>query len=1335
MTSQAVVWLLLLILCSSFAVALRPCSRELAASVCLSRPQPCQTTRRAKPNTPSLYLRFCSFVLLHRFWVIVAASLATYLRPVANALLADDPRSRTAVAMLCFSGACLGRSLASVSVVGRLLLASVSVVGRLLARLPCPVLLCALCACSVLPVAGAVGAENDTPPSPYSVALFAATAAIGSGRLLEQRFRDDSFMDLAVSPRRPLNSPSPPPTPPPAAQHTLVERDLAADFDQLNLEAQRSKSNDFDAKSVSHTDQNHATLFAAFAAVGPGATISWTQRGPKAKASTRYDGKILRIDASACQAQVETAKSVWWVPSGRISYEILAVQPIETDHRGPEASDGDREHNSLLPNLVAPAAPRGRKPPTILPQATAASAEYERESDQRDVLKGHRDAAGRTTQTEGNSWRKLLAAEATSRLRASDATARREQEAARPPRRAAAPRNQPDDAPTQPHLAAPTLTHEESSTLPTRRWLDRRDWVLWQQRVYWAIGAYNDDGPTENNEAALLRLFSLPEKLRITKSASHRQTRQQLSSNDFVPYRGPTPADQQPPGNDLPPETQQEAPPPSTPSPYGPRTQADTNAVKRATFYLTARHRASRRKAARTLHSDMARPELSDEEFVRKLRALHPGLAEPIPAMPPDSAHRVHLTVSAEEALSTFRKLSRAAAPGPSKLTEELMAAACEDEVVAGQIARILRDIIGGRVTNNIRVRLLRCRLIGAGKPGDTAAVRPIAVGDCLMKAAATISISSVSGRVKEKFSGIQFGMLAENGVESIVHEFRDHLVENNEDVIVTLDSTNAFNAARRAAMARELYKDVELSALWRLWDFAYNCEGELVLVVGGITYILPSSEGSRQGDVLGLLSFCLALHPILSHIQLQHPNIKVRAYVDDINFIGKGPDVYAAVREAIPLLAAIGLIVNSKSEVYTHDEVPEDLKPILTLRPRAIKILGCQIGNDDSFIKEWLMAKTVKHQLLFHRLHLMPLLPATILLRDCAVPRMNFLMRTHSPEISAESVAQFDSYVDTLVHKITSSDAPFSEEATCLLALPRRDGGVGIPRLTLIRDSAFHGCRDSLSHCVPENPEAGRSDQQSRTALVNDRLKRQVDSIGETECVHRKACALKHSSLPLSAPHLKVTDREFSAALRWRVGLPVPGTESWHFCPGCNHRFTRNRELQEHLPSCPLISGQNATTTHHGVNHACQKISRLSLIEFWNEPRYREYVPKAEQQEHEQGPDSTYFLHPRPLTVDVKGVGLANITHRSRSFRAVETQRRLRATDLYAEHCANHHEDFSAVVFHYTGGLCPQFAALIKRLAAPAVHSGVLTKDDAFCQVQSAIMVGVGRTLANMAR
>ena len=71
---------------------------------------------------------------------------------------------------------------------------------------------------------------------------------------------------------------------------------------------------------------------------------------------------------------------------------------------------------------------------------------------------------------------------------------------------------------------------------------------------------------------------------------------------------------------------------------------------------------------------------------------------------------------------------------------------------------------------------------------------------------------------------------------------------------------------------------------------------------------MLKSRSGQQQGDTLGLLLFCLGIHPILEDAHARWPELLIRAICDDVHVAG--PD--AAVAEAFVFvrarMAAIGL-------------------------------------------------------------------------------------------------------------------------------------------------------------------------------------------------------------------------------------------------------------------------------------------------------------------------------------------------------------------------------------------------------------------------------------------
>ena len=102
-------------------------------------------------------------------------------------------------------------------------------------------------------------------------------------------------------------------------------------------------------------------------------------------------------------------------------------------------------------------------------------------------------------------------------------------------------------------------------------------------------------------------------------------------------------------------------------------------------------------------------------------------------------------------------------------------------------------------------------------------------------------------------------GVGVPGGVEAAVHATR-RLVQNlpADHVIVKLDFSNAFNCIRRDAILDAVA--AKIPEIYRLVHAAYSCEP--ILVYGD--HQLKSREGAQQGDPLGSLEFCEAIHPVL---------------------------------------------------------------------------------------------------------------------------------------------------------------------------------------------------------------------------------------------------------------------------------------------------------------------------------------------------------------------------------------------------------------------------------------------------------------------------------------
>ncbi|KAL0214158.1 hypothetical protein P9112_006342 [Eukaryota sp. TZLM1-RC] len=96
----------------------------------------------------------------------------------------------------------------------------------------------------------------------------------------------------------------------------------------------------------------------------------------------------------------------------------------------------------------------------------------------------------------------------------------------------------------------------------------------------------------------------------------------------------------------------------------------------------------------------------------------------------------------------------------------------------------------------------------------------------------------------------------------------------------MSLDFSNAFNSLSRRSIHRALLQ--YMPELMPYFQSTYCTYSNLHFG----NNILSSSSGVKQGDPLGPLLFCLAIHPILLQIQEMFPSLKMIAYMDDVVLI-----------------------------------------------------------------------------------------------------------------------------------------------------------------------------------------------------------------------------------------------------------------------------------------------------------------------------------------------------------------------------------------------------------------------------------------------------------------
>ena len=137
---------------------------------------------------------------------------------------------------------------------------------------------------------------------------------------------------------------------------------------------------------------------------------------------------------------------------------------------------------------------------------------------------------------------------------------------------------------------------------------------------------------------------------------------------------------------------------------------------------------------------------------------------------------------------------------------------------------------------------------------------------------------------------GVGVKVDCESIVHSISHTLEDSKLPANEKWTLLVDFSNAFNSISRAHMFEEFRSHIPSLSAW-----IENCYGSQPVLYLGTNTIL-SCSGVQQGDPLGPLGFALKLHPIVTRIKEEIPDLKVNAwYLDDGTLCGSPKDLARA--------------------------------------------------------------------------------------------------------------------------------------------------------------------------------------------------------------------------------------------------------------------------------------------------------------------------------------------------------------------------------------------------------------------------------------------------------
>jgi Reverse transcriptase (RNA-dependent DNA polymerase) len=156
--------------------------------------------------------------------------------------------------------------------------------------------------------------------------------------------------------------------------------------------------------------------------------------------------------------------------------------------------------------------------------------------------------------------------------------------------------------------------------------------------------------------------------------------------------------------------------------------------------------------------------------------------------------------------------------------------------------------------------------------------IRPIAIGYTWRRLAAKCANRYAITIMGSSLVPSQLGVGASSGCEAAVHATQRFLSTMPDDqILVKLNFSKAFNSISRDAVLAVIANI--LPDLYKFCPLAYHQNS--VLQFGQHT--IHSQEGVQQGDPLGPLLFCVAIHPLLSSLT---SNLTI-GYLDDFTLGG----------------------------------------------------------------------------------------------------------------------------------------------------------------------------------------------------------------------------------------------------------------------------------------------------------------------------------------------------------------------------------------------------------------------------------------------------------------
>ena len=238
------------------------------------------------------------------------------------------------------------------------------------------------------------------------------------------------------------------------------------------------------------------------------------------------------------------------------------------------------------------------------------------------------------------------------------------------------------------------------------------------------------------------------------------------------------------------------------------------------------------------------------------------------------------------------------------------------------------------------------CRLIPLNKnPG----VRPIGIAEALRRITAKAILAIVKQDVETAAGSLQVCAGQEGGCEAAVHAMRQVFSAAEDNAVLLVDASNAFNSLHRLATLHNTR--ILCPAFATILINTYRRDADL-FVLGG--HRIKFMEGTTQGDLLAMPMYAIGVKPLITYLHM-HNESHQTWYADDATAAASLP----ALRRWWDILCAmgprLGYFVNAtKTSIIVHDselDLARNVSQGTSIKITSVgqRHLGAVLGSVDS--------------------------------------------------------------------------------------------------------------------------------------------------------------------------------------------------------------------------------------------------------------------------------------------------------------------------------------------------------------------------------------------------